>query len=210
MLRKSNSDLLPEFVVIAGPNGAGKSTTSKNILEPFSIEAFDWDKQFHIKWESFDFDPTIIEGIRESVNEEFQNHINSAFSQKQSVAYETNFHLSHNLHLAKKARVLDYRNTLYFLALRNPKIGINRVADRVSRGGHNVSKSTIIERFEKGLGLLDKKAIEFYDSIFIYNSDETFILQLVIENKILVHKSKMVEKEIINKLPFLKHLYQLD
>lgn len=79
--RKSNSDLPPEFVVIAGPNGAGKSTTSKNILEPFSIEAFDWDKQFHIKWESFDFDPTIIEGIRKSVNEDFQNHINSAFSQ---------------------------------------------------------------------------------------------------------------------------------
>ena len=84
------------------------------------------------------------------------------------------------------------------------------MADRVSRGGHNVSKSTIYERFEKGLKLLDKKAIEFYDRIFIYNSDETFILQLVIENKILVHMSKMVEKEIINKLPFLKRLYEID
>ena len=84
------------------------------------------------------------------------------------------------------------------------------MAYRVSRGGHNVSKSTIKERFEKGLGLLDKKAIDFYNRIFIYNSDETFILQLVIENKILVHKSMMLEKEIINKLPFLKHLYELN
>jgi len=120
--RKSNSDLPPEFIVIAGPNGAGKSTTSKNILLAFGIQAFDWDKEFHTKWKKFDFDPIVTAGIRESVNNDFQKHINSAFFEKRSVAYETTFHSSYNFHLAGEARDMGYRNTLLFLALSNPPL----------------------------------------------------------------------------------------
>lgn len=117
--------------MIAGPNGAGKSTTSQKILSPFEIEAFDWDKQFQSKWKSFDFDPAIVEGIRSSVNVEFQDHLRYAFSYNKSVAYETNFHSSYNLELAKDARKKGYETNLYFLALVNPEIGIRRVAERV-------------------------------------------------------------------------------
>ena len=52
----------PEFIVIAVPNGAGKSTTSPNILEPFGIKAFDWDKWFQLKWGNFNYDPAVIDG----------------------------------------------------------------------------------------------------------------------------------------------------
>lgn len=50
----------PEFIIIAGPNGTGKSTTSKNILEPYGIVAFDWDKEFHKKWKKFGFDHSLM------------------------------------------------------------------------------------------------------------------------------------------------------
>ncbi len=206
---KSNSDLLPEFIVIAGPNGAGKSTTSKNILTPFGIQAFDWDKEFHAKWKKFNFDPIVTDGIRESVNDDFQKHINTAFLANSSVAYETTFHSSYNLQLANEARGLGYRNSLYFLALSKVSIGIRRVAERVRKGGHNVSKSTIRERFEMGLGMLDKEAINFFDRIFIYNSAETFILQFVIENKKLIYKSENSEATIVNNLPNLNYLFKL-
>ena len=110
----------PYFIVIAGPNGAGKSTTSKGILEPYNIEAFDWNQEFHKQWETFAFDPTVMEGIRESTNTKFQLHLDQALSKKLSIAYETNFHSAYNIDLAKKARSLGYLTVLYFLALNNP------------------------------------------------------------------------------------------
>ena len=73
--KRSNPTLPPYFIVIAGPNGAGRSTTSWNILEPYNIKAFDWDQEFHRHWETFDFDPTVVEGIRDSVNAEFKDHL---------------------------------------------------------------------------------------------------------------------------------------
>ena len=194
----------PEFIVIAGPNGAGKSTTSKNLLKPLGIEAFDWDKEFHTRWKAFGFDPAVIEGIREKVNSDFLDHIEKAFSQRQSVAFETNFHSSYNLDLATNARNRSYRCTLYFLALSDPEIAIDRVAERVKRGGHNVDKSTIHQRFKDGLGLLDEKAINFFDRVFIYNSSSVFKLQLVFENKKLIYKDDDLEFRIFNRLPNIK------
>jgi shikimate kinase len=76
----------PQFIVIGGPNGAGKSTTSKELLKPHSITAFDWDDRFQQRWSRFDFDPILAEGIRESANQDFHDHINSAFNLRQSVA----------------------------------------------------------------------------------------------------------------------------
>lgn len=198
--------MLPEFIVIAGPNGAGKSITSKSILKSFGIEAFDWDNEFHLKWKTFDFDPVVMEGIRESANEDFQVHINRAFTDRKSVAYETNFHSNYNFELADQARNLGYRNSLYFLALCDPEIGIRRVADRVQKGGHHVSEPTIRGRFKIGLEMLDNRALVFFDRIFIYDSAKTFSLQIVIEGKKLIFQNARIESKIINRLPYIKSL----
>ena len=207
MLSQKKSDLTskPEFIVIAGPNGAGKSTTSLNILKPLGIKAFDWDKQFHLKWRSFDYDPVVIDGIRESVNTDFQSHIEGSFANNTPVAYETNFHSDYNFELASRAGDLGYYIcSLYFLALNDPELGIERVADRVQKGGHHVSESTIRERFRMGLEMLDSKASQFYDRIFIYDSGQTFRLLLVIENKEIIYKAENLELKIINRLPNIK------
>lgn len=197
--------MLPEFIVIAGPNGAGKSTTSTSILEPFNIEAFDWDNEFHLKWQTLDFDPVVMDGIRESVNADFQSHITKSFTALHSVAYETNFHSDYNFELAEQARNLGYRNSLYFLALSDPKIGIKRVAERVRKGGHHVSEPIVFERFKVGLEMLDK-AMDFFDRIFIYDSAKKFRLQIVIENKKLTFKNDRLESKIFNRLPTMKSL----
>ena len=156
--------------------------------------------RFNQLWGDFDFDPGFIEGLTQSVNSEFEEHIKKAFTNHQSVAYETNFHSEYNLNLAKKAKKLGYSLSLYFLALKDPEIGIQRVAERVLHGGHNVSEITIRERFEMGLKLLNDKALSFYDKIMIYDSADQFKLQLVIEDKKLVYQSNQLEMKIINKL----------
>lgn len=206
--KKFNHSLLPYFIVIAGPNGAGKSTTSKDILEPYHIEAFDWDLEFYKQWKTFTFDPTVMDGIRESTNTKFQLHLDQAFSKKVSVAYETNFHSTYNVDLAKKARSLGYQTVLYFLALTNSNLAIERVAERVKRGGHSVKDSTIKERFIKGLQMLDEYALNLFDRIAVYNSSERFELQFVIQDQRLEF-TKSLDPDIIKLLPKLRTLLRL-
>lgn len=198
----------PYFIVIAGPNGAGKSTTSKDILEPYNIQAFDWDQEFHEQWKKFASDPTVMEGIRESTNTKFQLHLDQAFSKKLSIAYETNFHSPYNIDLAKKAKSLGYQTVLYFLALNNPAIAIKRVEERVRKGGHSVSESTIRERFTRGLEMLDENALQFYDRIAVYNSSERFELQFVIQDQKLEF-TKSLDPDIVKLLPTMRALLGL-
>ncbi len=197
----------PKFIVIAGPNGSGKSTTSQKILVPYKIEAFDWDQHFQSKWRSFNFDPVVIEGIRNTVNAEFQDHIQNAFRNKKSVAYETNFHSNYNLELAEDARNHGFETMMYFLALVNPEIGIRRVKERVRSGGHDVSESTIKERFQLGLEFLDTQAVEYFDKIFIYNSSKSFERLLVIESQKLLYKSDLFHNSIRQYLPNFQKLF---
>lgn len=194
------------FIVIAGPNGSGKSTTSEELLKPHNIIAFDWDDRFQQRWNRFDFDPILAEGIRESVNQDFHDHINSAFNSGQSVAYETNFHSHFNLELATKAREFGYRTVLHFLSLETPELATFRVAERVKNGGHDVSKSTIYERFEAGLKILDNEAIRHYDDLAVYDSSEEFNLQITITNEEVTHLSDNLNKSIFKHLPKISSL----
>ena len=190
----------PDFVVIGGPNGAGKSTISRKLLEPLNISAFDWDQRFQDKWNQLGFDPLVIEGIRESVNTEFQEHIDKAFASQEPVAYETNFHSNFNLDLAKRANDPGYNTFLYFFLLSTPELGIQRVAERVSKGGHDVSEETIRERYEAGLKMLDLYAISIYKNVLIYNSSYRFKLQLAIQERNLVYQANELEYRVLDKL----------
>lgn len=148
----------------------------------------------------------VMEGVRESVNTDFQRHIDSAFSSQKSVAYETNFHSDFNLHLAKRASDLGYNTFLYFLALSTPELGIKRVAERVSKGGHDVSKEIIRERYEAGLEMLDSQATSAYKNVLIYNSSDQFKLQLAIQERKLVYQANDLDERIMDKLPNIKQM----
>ena len=165
-----------------------------------NISAFDWDQRFQDNWSQFGFDPLVMEGIRESVNTEFQEHIEKAFANQEPVAYETNFHSYFNLDLSRRANDLGYNTFLYFFALSTPELGIQRVAERVSKGGHDVSEETIRERYEAGLKMLDSYAISTYKNVLIYNSSNRFKLQLAIQERKLVYQANELEYRILDKL----------
>lgn len=168
------------FVVIAGPNGAGKSTSSNTLLQHLGlpVSAFNWDDRFHKLWANFDYDPSILEGIRNKINDEFKNYIKTNFSSSLHIAYETNFHHQYNIDLLFEARSLGYKTVIYFLYLDSVEIAISRVNLRVKLGGHFVSKTDIEERFIQGLKQFNH-AISICDYFTIYDNSRDFNPQLL-------------------------------
>lgn len=56
--------------------------------------------------------------------------------------------------LIKKAQIAGYKISLLYFWLSSPKIAIERVAKRVSKGGHNIPIEVIERRYYRGLNNL--------------------------------------------------------
>jgi predicted ABC-type ATPase len=165
---------LPVLTIVAGPNGAGKSTHSKELLSDFGIEAFDFDKEFHRVWSEFNFDPYIEQGAFERTQKLYEERRARALDKKQNFAFETNFHTEDVLSVVDMFRSKRYHIELIYICLESPSIAIDRVKDRVAKGGHFVDEGTIRKRFESGLILLDENFDKF-DLVSIYLSKQNNI-----------------------------------
>jgi predicted ABC-type ATPase len=150
---------LPVLTIIAGPNGAGKSTHSKELLTHFGIEAFDFDKEFYSIWSQFSFDPYIEQGAFDRAQKLYVDRRSVAIQQKQNFALETNYHTKQIFSVVDIFRSSGYHVELIFIFLESVSIAIERVKDRVAKGGHSVDEITIQERFKNGLSLLDESSV---------------------------------------------------
>ena len=58
------------------------------------------------------------------------------------------------LEFLQLAAATGYRTYLYYIATETPAVNVDRVSNRVSKGGHGVSTEKIVSRYAKSLGLL--------------------------------------------------------
>lgn len=71
--------------------------------------------------------------------------------------------------LIKKAKEKGYGITLFFVYLNTFNLAIERVAIRVSKGGHSIPRDVIIRRYHKGLSNF-KRFAELADDWYIYDN----------------------------------------
>jgi predicted ABC-type ATPase len=160
---------LPVLTIIAGPNGAGKSTHSNELLSDFGVEAFDFDKEFYAIWSQFSFDLYIEQGAFERTQKLYADRRSIALQKKQNFAFETNYHTKEILSTVELFRSNRFNLELIFLCLESAEIAIERVKDRVAKGGHSVDEETIRKRFEAGFVMLDE-SFHLFDLVSIYLS----------------------------------------
>lgn len=104
-----------------------------------------------------------------------------------SFTFETVMSHPSKVDILDKAAALSYKTYLYFVTTSEPSVNIERIKSRIKKGGHNVSKDKIIQRFYRSIKLLPK-AIKKCDRAFIF--DNSTSLTLIAEFK----KGKNVNK----------------
>lgn len=177
MARPNNQ---PKLFIIAGPNGAGKSSTSKKILGPYNLEAFDWDAIFWNLFEKFDFDPIIERSIQDKASETFEEQIRNCFNKKENFAFETNFHGTNDLLWTHRAIEEGYRTYLIFFQMLSVDHCIQRVKTRVALGGHPISNETIHKRFFDGLKNLGQN-YKLFDELRVFNASLEWEIDIMAE-----------------------------
>ena len=80
----------------------------------------------------------------------FFQKLDEAIEQGKSLLIETTLSGRYVRKLFKTWRELNYKITIIFLSAASPEILIERVAERVKKGGHYVSDEDVRRRFKRG------------------------------------------------------------
>lgn len=132
--------------IIAGPNGAGKTTFATEFL-PNEADCPYFINTDLIAAGLNPFSPDRV-GVR--AGRLVLNQIREHTLRGESFAFETTLSGRGYARHISRWREQGYRVILFFLRLPTPEMAIERVAQRVLEGGHNVSEEVIRRRFNAG------------------------------------------------------------
>lgn len=136
--------IVPQMVVIGGPNGAGKSTIATRIIPP-TMEFVNADE----------IAKTLAETVTDQVN--FRagrlalQRLDELEAERADIAIETTLASRTLAPRIQRLRANGYRFSLYYVWVPSADLSIERVAERVRGGGHDIPEEVIRRRYKSGL-----------------------------------------------------------
>ncbi len=137
----------PHLVVISGPNGAGESTTAPSLLQG-TLKVTEFVNADLIAQGLSAFQP---EMTAFSAGRIMLERLHYLARKSVDFAFETTLSSRTFVPWIAELRKTGYDFRLVFLWLPSEDFAINRVAERVSMGGHNVPEETIRRRYHTGI-----------------------------------------------------------
>ena len=159
----------PNLYIIAGPNGAGKTTASYTLL-PDMLNCLNFVNADEIARGLSPFAPSSVDVQAGRI---MLKRIDELLAHKEEFAIETTLATRSYVQLVRRAQASDYNVHLIFFCLESPEQAIQRVAQRVSEGGHGVAETVIRRRFRKGIRNLVNLYMPVCDSIYVWNTTLT-------------------------------------
>lgn len=133
--------------IIGGPNGAGKTTASYTVL-PRILQCREFVNADEIARGLSPFNP---ESMAIEAGRLMLQRINDLLARNESFSIETTLSTRSYFRLIEKAHQQDYSITLLYFWLHSPELALQRVAERVSKGGHNIPEEVVRRRYYEGL-----------------------------------------------------------
>lgn len=156
----------PNLYIIAGPNGAGKTTASFNLL-PELLHCPNFVNADEIAKGLSPFAPN---EMAVQAGRLMLKRIEELLPQRADFAIETTLATRSYVRLVHRAQQLGYRVHLLFFYLETEQQAIERVAQRVSNGGHDIPEADIRRRFKRGISNLVNLYIPICDVVYVLNN----------------------------------------
>jgi predicted ABC-type ATPase len=180
-------DRRPVIVALAGPNGAGKTTFYYAHLQSAGLRLVNADvlaQELHI-------DPYAAARVAAAIREELVR-------QRESFVFETVFSdpVGEKVAFFKRAAHAGYNTILCFIGTAGPRVSEQRVAMRVSQGGHDVPTEKLVQRFPRILANLGT-ALRELPRVWVFDNNDLrkpYRLVAIVENGHLVKLHRPVPK----------------
>ena len=154
-------DRRPVIVALAGPNGAGKTTFYHAHLRPAGLRFVNAD----VLADELRIDPYAAARVADGIRRELVR-------QRESFVFETVFSdpVGEKIAFLKSVAQSGYTTLLCFIGIAGPAISEQRVAMRVSQGGHDVPTEKLDHRFPRVLANL-KTALRELPHVWIFDNN---------------------------------------
>lgn len=162
----------PQMFLIAGVNGSGKSSFTKNITRKHPILKI-IDPDVIAKGMTGSFATVDAEALR--AGKAALNMVQQCIHSNQSFIVESTISGRVYLKYLELARKAGFKTILVYIALESAELSSQRVASRVSRGGHNIPLDDIKRRYPKSFKNL-KAHLKLCDLGYIYDNSKHYKL----------------------------------
>jgi predicted ABC-type ATPase len=155
-------DRRPVIVALAGPNGAGKTTFYHAHLQPAGLRFVNAD----VLAEELHIEAYAAARVADAVRQELVR-------QRESFVFETVFSdpAGEKLAFLKSAAQAGYNTILCFIGTAEPEVSEQRVAMRVSQGGHDVPAEKLVQRYPRILANL-KAALRELPNVWVFDNND--------------------------------------
>lgn len=158
---------MPNLYIIAGCNGAGKTTASFTLL-PEMLNCKEFVNADGIAAGLSPFNP---ESVAIEAGRLMLSRIHELMGAGVDFAFETTLATRSYVSLIKAAQNVGYKVTLLFIWIDSPATAMQRVAERVVKGGHDIPSEVIERRYYRGLSNLIDLYIPICDTWMVVNNE---------------------------------------
>lgn len=180
--------------IIGGCNGAGKTTASYTVL-PDILDCKEFVNADEIARGLSPFNPA---DVAIEAGKLMLLRIEELLSREDSFSIETTLASRSYINLVRRAHSKGYKVTLLFFWLNSPELAIQRVAERVSKGGHNIPEDIIRKRYVSGIKNLFNLYADEVDSWSIYDNSTTHRRKVAVGGKTI--KTVITDENIYNQI----------
>ena len=179
--------------IIAGCNGAGKTTASMTIL-PKALLVREFVNADEIAKGLSPFNP---EGVAIEAGRLMLERIDCLINRGESFSIETTLSTRSYINLVRRAHAEGYQVHLIYFWLKSPELAMQRVAERVAHGGHNIPQDVIVRRYTAGISNLFNLFMNEVDSWMIYDNSDNNREEIAVGAKEIIDIINSVKFEII-------------
>lgn len=151
----------PVCTIIGGPNGSGKSTIYSRLGLPGRFLNTDIIAR--------SINPACPEAASIAAGRQTLAELARAMGTRETFVYETTLSSRQSIELMRAAKQAGYEVGLVFVALNSADLHVERVAERVARGGHDIPEDVIRRRYETALRRLPE-AIRLADGSILFDN----------------------------------------
>lgn len=156
----------PTVYVIAGPNGAGKTTFANRYL-PRIVECRTFVNADLI---AQGLSPYDADAVAVEAGKLFLRRINELAAKRVDFAFETTLSGRSYLRLFRELKAAGYTVHLIFLWIPVVELSLERIAVRVSKGGHDIPSEVVRRRFNRSMHNLLHVYRGLCDDIVIFDN----------------------------------------
>lgn len=156
--------------IAAGPNGSGKSTFARQFLKEHDYVFINADEIAR------ELNPENMEMAKLSAGRVFFKRLYDNVEKGNNVLIESTLSGMYLHRYFPRIREYGYKITIIFVFLEHPRICIERIKERVIKGGHHVPDADVVRRFYRSKRNFWFQYRHEVDNYYLFfNSDDKFL-----------------------------------